>query len=229
MDALLRRRSMIANSGSSPTPPTPTPTAVDYIETDGTAYINTGVKGNAPMSVKLHDMVPVAPASGNSYVCGCRKDSGNTRLMFCIVSSGKTAGPGYLGSVYSTDIDVSASVDNQTPMTVQCKMKSGSQTFYVKQAGESSYKSKTHSTSGANTTNNDIYVFAVNWYGTASVAEEGTRIRVVQVYSDDSFGTLVFDGYACYYDGEYGLWDRVSDSFFGNAAGSGAFTGPSIQ
>ena len=229
MDALLRRRQMML-AGGSPTPPAPAePVAVDYIETDGTAYINTGVKGNAPMSVKLHDLVPVAPASGNTYVCGCRKDSGNTRLMFCIISSDKKAGPGYLGSVYSTDIDVSASVNNHTPMTVQCKMKSGSQTFYVKQAGQSSYTSKTHSTSGANTTNTDIYVFAVNWYGTASVSEAGTRIRVAQIYSDDSFGTLVFDGYACYYDGKYGLWDRVSDTFFGNAAESGAFTGPSIQ
>ena len=40
-----------------------------------------------------------------------------------------------------------------------------------------------------------------------------------------TIGRLYIDGIPCQYNGEYGIWDRVTNSFFGNAAGSGAFTG----
>ena len=210
-----------------PTPPSP-PVAVDYIETDGTAYINTGILGNTPMSVKLLNTVPVAPASGNSYLCGSRKDSGATRLIFCIVTSGKTAGIGYGGSIFSADIDVSASCNNGTIMQVQCSMKSNEQRFYVKQNGESSYTSKSHTNSGDMTTGRPVYLFGINQNGTAVIAASGTKIKVARIYSDATFTTIIFDGWACYYNGQYGMWDDVSNSFFGNAAESGAFTGPQI-
>lgn len=228
MDALLRRRQMML-AGGSPTPPTPTgPVAVDYIETDGTAYINTGIKGNAPMSMKSR-MVPVAPESGNSYICGCRKDTGDTRFSFVIVTSGKTAGPAYKNATYSTDVDVSQSVNNGTEMTVQAILAASEQKFYVKQDGESSYTSASHSITGTLTTNTDIYLFALNNHGTAGVCAAGTKVNTLKFYNDKTWTNLILDLESCYYNGEYGMWDHVSDTFFGNAAGSGAFTGPSIQ
>lgn len=226
MDALLRRRQMMLAGGTPPSPSGPIP--VDYIETDGVAYINTGIKGNAPMSSKIQ-VVPVAHASGNNYVCGARKDSGNTRLVFLVIASGKTAGPGYANGLYSTDVDVSASIDNGTLMMVQTALKAGDQDFYVKQAGESSYTSKSHAATGTITTGRDIFVLALNNQGNASVSASGTKVKTVQLFSDFSFSNLVFDAYACYYNGEYGMWDNISNSFFGNAAGSGEFTGPSIN
>jgi hypothetical protein len=68
MDALLRRRAMMAGG----TPPAPLPyTPVEYIETDGTAYINTGIKGDVPFSSELI-FSPVTPtaSSGYAFICG---------------------------------------------------------------------------------------------------------------------------------------------------------------
>lgn len=226
MDALLKRRQMMQAGG---TPPTPLPyTPVDYIETDGTAYINTGIKGNAPRSMKLN-LLPVAPASGNSYVFACRKDSGNTRFSFLIITSDKKAGMAYGQGVFTSDIDVSASCDNGTFMIVQSILAAADQKIYVKQNGESSYTSKSHTQSGTITTATDIVLFGLNNYGTVSACEAGTRVKTCKIYSDKTWTTLLFDGEACYYNGEYGLWDHVTDTFKGNAAGSGAFTGPSIE
>lgn len=46
MDALLRRRAMIAAGGGSPTPPAPVPVPVEYLQApvDGGAYIDTGIQ-----------------------------------------------------------------------------------------------------------------------------------------------------------------------------------------
>jgi hypothetical protein len=200
---------------------------VDYIQTDGVAYINTGIKGNAPMSMKSR-MIPVAPASGNTYICGCRKDTGNTRFSLVLVTSGKTAGLAYGSGAYTSDIDVSDSVDNGTIMVVQTILAAGDQKFYVKQEGESSYTSQSHSVAGTITTDTDIYLFALNNHGSASVCSAGTKVNTLLLYSDKTWTNLILDLRSCYYNGEYGMWDMVSDTFFGNAAVSGAFTGPSI-
>lgn len=218
---------LVFDGGGSPTPPTPTPTFVDYIQTDGVAYINTGIKGNAPMSMKSR-MVPVDPASGSTYICGCRKDTGNTRFSLVVVASGKTAGPAYGSGIYTSDIDVSDSVDNGTIMVVQTILAAGDQKFYVKQDGESSYTSKSHSVAGTITTDTDLYLFALNNHGTTSVCAAGTKVNTLKLYNDKTWTNLILDLESCYYNGEYGMWDHVSDTFFGNAAGSGAFTGPSI-
>lgn len=225
MNTMLRRRAMMAQGGTPPTPPLPY-TPVDYIETDGTAYINTGIKGNAPMSVQMK-VTPVAPSSGNKYILGCRKDSGNTRFLFLGVSSAKKAGIAY-GSATDFQNDITASCNNNTPFGYLCSMKSGTQKYQVKQEGESAYTDKTTAISGTITTGTDMYVFCWNNQGTPSAPQAGTRVWYVKIFSDSTFTNLVFDGRACSYNGQYGLWDMVSDSFFGNAAGSGAFSGPQI-
>ena len=76
-----------------------------------------------------------------------------------------------------------------------------------------------------------MYLFAGNNANTSVVdkCSQASRLYYCKIYSDDSYTTLVFDGVPCYYNGEYGLWDRVSDSFKGNINSSGAFTGPSIS
>lgn len=225
MDALLRRRQMMLAGG---TPPAPLPyTPVDYIETDGVAYINTGIKGNAPMSAKV-SITPVAPASGNIYIFGCRKDSGNTRFVFLTLNADKNAGYGYASSNVVNALSIADSFNNQTPVIIQTSLKAGSQRFYAKQAGESSYASMTSSTAGTITTDTNIWLFRYNYTGTPGNGQSGIKCQWCKIYSDDTFTNLVWDAVPCYYNGEYGMWDNVSNSFFGNAAGSGAFTGPQI-
>ena len=200
-------------------------TPLNYIETDGVAYIDTKIKGNVPKSFRFKVM-PVAPSSGNAYYFGCRKDTGNTRFVPLIVTSGKKAGFGYGSGVYISTIDISASIDNQTPMDVQCVLKASPQSFGVKQAGESSYTTMSGTSSGTQTTNRNMLIFGYDYAGTSvSHCPSGVKWYECKVYSSSNYTNLVFDGVPCYYNGEYGLWDKISDTFFGNAASSGAFTG----
>ena len=219
---------LVFQKGSGPTPPPYTP--VDYIETDGVAYINTGIKGNVQRSVELY-MTPVIPASGNDYVMGCRKDSGDTRFIPLLIHSAGYAGCAYGSSIYNgtqNSVNCSTSATNKTPMYVRCSFNVGALYFGVKQAGESSYTTRTHTNSASISTDMNMFVLACNFYDAVSPAEAGTRLYHLKIWGAGDYTTnLLFDGIACIYNGEYGLWDKVSNSFFGNAAESGAFFGPS--
>ena len=219
---------LVYDAGSSPTPPVPTPyTPVEYIETDGTAYINTGIIGKVPISVEAK-MTPATSANGNYYLLGARKDSGNTRLMPIALTPTKYLGFSYYNGLFANVLNVANSVDNRTPMLIQSRIRKGSQIISVKQEGDSQFSSTSKQIDYEVNTGMNIFLFAYNYIGSPIVSPAGTRAKYVKIYSDFDFGTLVFDGEACYYNGEYGLWDSVTDSFFGNAAGSGAFSGPSI-
>lgn len=224
---------LVFQKGSSPTPPTPPPyTPVDYIETDGVAYIDTGIKGNIPMSVELY-MTPVIPASGNDYVMGCRKDSGDTRFFPLLITSSGIAGCAYGSSTWNSStngVNCSTSATNKTPMYVRCSFNARAQYFGIKQAGASSYTTRTHTNTASISTDMNMFVFAGNFYGNEmSPAEAGTRLYHLKIWGAADYSTdLLFDGIACIYNGEYGLWDNVTNSFFGNANSSGAFTGPNV-
>ena len=211
-------------SGDTPLPYTP----LSYIQTDGVAYIDTNNSGITPRSVELN-VVPVLPASGNTYIMGCRKDTGNTRLTFLLVNANGRAGYAYLGNTYnstSNAISCSSSAQDKTMMLVRCSLASGKQYFGVKQSGQSSYTTKQTTVNGSITSNNySIGIFAINNHGTFGVSAAGTRIEHAKIWENDDFTGLLFDGVACLYNGEYGIWDKVTNAFFGNSAASGAFTG----
>lgn len=198
-------------------------TPVEYIEGDGTAYIDTGVKGNAPMSA-TGKFTPVV----SSYYVGCRKDSGGTRFWILSTSSSSNAGMSYGASAYANAIDVSTSITNGTPIEFRTSFNAGAQKLEIKQQGDADYTAYNTATSGTITTGINVFIFAYNNAGTATGMKSGVKCYGVKLYSDASFTTLVFDGVPCYYNGEYGLWDNVSHSFKGNAAGSGGFSGPQI-
>lgn len=198
-------------------------TPLEYIEADGIAYIDSGIKGNAPMSV-TGKMLPVL-ASSNAYFMGCRKDSGNTRFIFLFISTSKYAGFGYANGAYASAVNVATSVDNKTPMEFHTILRSGTNRVGVKQQGESSFTDYTRSINSTITTNTNIHILGYNNHGTPVPAPSGMRCYGVKLYSSNNYTNLVFDGIPVLYNGEYGLWDKVSNSFFGNAAGSGAFTG----
>lgn len=210
----------IPSGGSSPSY-----IPVEYIQTDGTAYINTGIKGNAPMSAE-GVVLPVAVSSAK-HLLGCRKDSGNTRFTFLTILTSNNAGFAYY-SGGSNGVTVSSSITNQNPFRFKSVLRNGVNTISVIQAGETSYNSASLTYNATVTTNTDIYLFSYNNQGTAQEPQAGIRFYEVKIYSDASFGTLVWNGVPCYYNGAYGMWDTVSKRFFGNAASSGAFTGPSI-
>lgn len=204
-------------------------TPVEYIETDGVAFITTNVAGNAPKSF-TGKMLPICPSTstGSSYFLGCRKDSGNTRFWAFSVYGTKTAAFGYYSGYYA-NVDISDSIDNETPLEFHSVLQRGTCRVGVKQQGESSFTDYSISRNYIVTTNYYITLFGVNNAGTIAHSLSGTRCYGLKIYNSGNYTNLVFDAIPCYYQGEYGMWDKVSNAFFGNRAGAGAFTGPAIN
>lgn len=221
MDALLRRRQMMLAGG---TPPAPLPyTPVEYIETDGTAYIDTGISGSIPRSFEMR--ITPMPVSSEYYFAGVRV-SASSRMYPLLISSSKTAGYAFNSSAWNPT-SIATSIDNRSPMDVRTHIRSGSQQIGIKQAGDSSYTNFSKTATGSFTTTLKIFLFTANNNGSPLTSCAGVRLHSVKIYVDSTYTTCYFDGQPCIYNGEYGLWDRISNTFFGNAAVSGAFTGPS--
>lgn len=219
MDALLRRRQMMLAGGT----PTPLPyTPVEFIQTDGTAYINTGIKAGSPVAISV-DMKVTFVANGGKMM-GARDSA--RRVIPVALSSNGILSLGFYD--FYNVVDVTSSVTNKTPIYIKCSMQKDSQVMQVKLDGESSYSTYTKTDRATINSTLNQYLFAHNYSSGKENVANGTKLFYCKIYSDTNYTNLVFDAVPCYYNGAYGLWDRVSDSFFGNAAGSGAFTGPSI-
>ena len=200
-------------------------TEVEYIQTDGVAYIDTGISGSAPVSSEVK-CVPVS-SSSNYYILGSR-GSGDTRLFLISITPAKYVGYSYYNGIYASTLSIASSIAAGTPMIVRTRLRKGSQIVEVKQAGDTQFSSASTPLNYQVSNGFNMYLLAINSSGTPVVAQSGTKVSYVKIYSDFDFGTLIFDGVPCYYRGEYGIWDRVSNSFFGNSASSGAFTGPAV-
>lgn len=82
MDAMLRRRMMMMEVGGSPTPPTPVlpyDAEIEYLESSGTQYINTGVVPTNSTGIYIEY---TRLNTTDSYCCGLRDTTGDTR--WCI-------------------------------------------------------------------------------------------------------------------------------------------------
>ena len=221
---------MMADGGTPPLPYTP----VDYIVADGTAYINTNIAGTPAKSMELKALT--ISSQSNSGLLGSMGSStdgeGKKFIMAQIAYFSSDTSKHIVGAYYylisSGSPSVADSVANGTPFVIRTSFKKSAQSIGVKQEGESSYTAVTKIYSSTVSSTLKMFLLALNNNGTAaSVAESGTRLYYCKIYSDATYSTLVFDGVPCYYNGEYGIWDKVTDSFFGNVAGSGAFSGPS--
>lgn len=218
---------LVFQKGSSPTPPPYT--TVDYIETDGVAYIDTGILGNDSRSCEIKYMQP-------TMIYGCILGAyGSASHSYFVLAA--TTDTGYLafehyysyGGSDGTQ-SVATSIQNQTPFIVKNAMRKGSQIIELKQEGDSSFTSVSKTNNNAISTGYSMSLFARNTYGTISeTCPSGSRLYYCKIYSDATYTTLVRDYVPCLYNGEYGMWDKVSNAFFGNAAASGAFSGPSNQ
>lgn len=220
--------SLVFQKGGSSLPYIP----VDYIQTDGTAYINTGIKGNSAKSSEMK-MTPVSASAFSTHL-GCK--AGNSRFILVgqwSSSSGYAYDNNYCygyGVGSNSGLSVVNSITNQTPITIRTRLEYGQNYFGIKQSGESTYTEVTATTSDDVTTSLDIFLFASNTDGSvAGNSTVGTRVHRCKIYSDRNWTNLVFDGIPCYYNGEYGLWNTVTNTFFGNVATGGMFTGPEVS
>ena len=231
MDALLRRRAMIAAGGT--TPPTPPPyTPVEYIVTDGACYIDTRMYAAPPKATEIK--VLLGDNVSCALIAGFLVSSGGDARQFAPArysSTSKTIAISFYHNYVGTSDGmpvIDYSIDNDKPFIVKTDMKKGAQNVFVKQENSDSWitASKTNN-NNVNTTNYNLRIFCAYRNNTNELfAPAGSRLYYCRIWSDETYTTLVRDFVPCLYEGEYGLWDNVSNSFFGNA-GSGTFSGPS--
>lgn len=200
-------------------------TPITYLQTDGTAYINTGVSGSSPKSSELKVMIPSTTACVMLGKGNINTSSQVASMFVLLYMNGSRACFGYRFRYLTGSPNVSTSITNQTPFVVRTQLKAGNQWIGVKQEGDVDWTSLSKTQGTASTGTENLYLFRDNYSSAPLPCPSGSRVYYCKIYSDYNFTTLVFDGVPCIYNGEYGLWDKVSNTFFGNAAGSGAFTG----
>lgn len=202
-------------------------TPLTYIQTDGTAYIDTGIAGTSPISSEVKLLISSAT---NCVMLGKGNINTSSQVTSMLVplyigSSGSVATFGYRFRYTTGAPDISTYIANQTPFIARTRLKAGNQWIGVKVNEEDSWTSLSKTQGTAPITPTNLYLFRTNYSSAPLPCPSGSRVYYCRIYSDYDITTLVFDGIPCQYNGEYGLWDRVTNSFFGNAAGSGAFTG----
>lgn len=188
---------------------TPLAIALEYIESTGTQYINTGIIPSTKTRIELD--LEITSAEKNAFLFGSRVGSGNTQFdMLMSVGS---------GSHWRFD---AGSVITKIPNTVFLGRHQFAMT--VNQC----------SIDGVVTTNSvttlssklPIYLFTVNNNGTADSSSSNTKL-IGKIYSCKIYedGVLVRD-LKPYYDanGIACLWDTISQTFFYNG-GAGKFIG----
>lgn len=193
----------------------------DYISTDGTAYINTGVLGNGELSSEVTFMWTRSDVfSPFAVILGTRLNTGNTRYTLSALNS-NSLGIG-CGVNVTLGESIGVSMERRYTVTHHTHMKSGGSSSYY-EVRDSGFVSPTYTYSNIVTdTDKELFLFRNN-DSTASPCNSYLRIKSVKLWSGDKV-TLVRDLRPCTYNGVAGMWDMVSNEFFGNANSGGALS-----
>lgn len=190
-------------------------TEVEYIESDGQAYINTKVTAKSGVKVKCKYM-PITANLETSIFLGAAPSSWSPRFYLISHEEGKHA-YGY-GNHILTNVDA---VLNQI-REIEVELSAGSQRVILDGVTIATGNNTTNINLGL-----DLYMFCGN---AAGKAHNPYKYRV---YGDQEMyvnGTIERQYIPCVtVDGEAGFYDLVTSEFYGNA-GEGAFiAGPAVE
>lgn len=177
----------------------------NYLKSDGTAYINTGLIPNYDTQAKINCYIISSSTTG--FVFGSRTSSSSSDKYCAIFTSTST----YYAPFASTNGSLAGNY-----VGVQFEFDLSKNGFFINGVQKISY-SDTSLTSSLN-----IFLFRLNQagnpYGTIV-----SKIYSCRIYDN---GTLVRDFVPAKRrsDGVVGMLDKVHNVFYTNAAGSGSFT-----
>jgi len=198
-----------------------------YLETDGTAYVDTGVPGLMNVRAKIKVLIPQKPANASWRILGCRHDhatSGNTWMSLFELSSQKFLAYSFKGYRQPT-VSIAYPFGEWKEWESQCykgaqwsKFDNGDAFVSSAENGQVSYAGEVRT----------LHLFKVDDRGGFAGdynCEAGTRIASLQIWSDElgaTEETLVRDfvpakdshGIAC-------LWDKVGQKYYYSKTGSG--------
>lgn len=201
MRAVERRRGMNGGGGL------PYDAEIEYIQTDGAAYINTGIK---PSSNTTFEIDIYIPNHGSTAFWAFGSRVSGSAGQFAYLNDGGLNRKNYR-------------FGNQSPYDTSGKLAEGWHHFDNTETPRIlKIDTNITLTATANTfaqTNYPIYLLCLNVNGTASAPAVGARLGNVKIYES---GVLVFDGIIIR-KGQVGyMYDRVSGILYGNA-GTGNF------
>lgn len=181
-------------------------TKLQYIQSSGTQWINTGFKPNQNTRAAL--TVDAKPSTAAAWLFGAR--NGNTDRTFGLLS---------YNSQYRSDYN--NSTEEYSTVTPSGKFTVDKDKNVTKFNGTIGVTAK----SGVFQCTYPMFLFANNNAGTAA-GFGSFKLYVCQLYDN---GNLIRDFQPCIdASGSVGLYDFVGKQFYGNA-GTGAFTGSEVE
>lgn len=176
---------------------------LEYIQSSGTQYINTGFKPNQNTKIELDVLSAEGTSSNIPYIFGTQDSSNNYFVATWVL--------GYGNGMVTTGINLYDGKFHVVKVENGALYKDGS---IIAQGTVSSFSIGV-----------PIFLFAVN-SSRQSMGYGACKLRSCKIYDN---GTLVRDFIPCKNaSGVIGLWDDVNSTFYSNA-GSGTFTaGPEV-
>ena len=186
---------------------------VEWVESNGTQYIDTGIKGrcNTRADMKIRWMLLNADASFLSS----RIDGGNTRFILC---SNSVKNKYYVcHKTWSESVNAGTSSYNTAgPDRVESSIThDGTDVTFTLRVNGNLEVNRTETTSAIDT-NLNMFLFAQNKGGAADL-KSSVRCYGVKIWQD---GELVRDFRPCVKNGNAGLYDAVSNAVFYPSAGT---------
>ena len=188
----------------------------DYVQTDGSAYIDTGIIGKTGTKASIGMMWHGGAGTKDVCFLGARNGS-NGRFLLCHAYGGNW------NLAYRSYYTQSAVVTNPKPAddtfySVQSEI-DATGVYKITVNGKSYTHNPNSGDTGSWSSTFSMYLFALQGQtsGTASnKSPSGTRCYWTRIWQQDANGVyqLVRDFVPCKKNGSVGLWDRVSGDIF---------------
>lgn len=217
MDALLRRRAMMAAGGGSPTPPGPTPEFYNYLVFDGNTGIETTI--TFPENCSLRVVLGKETVKKSQGVFFASDGSGRIELA-------------YMGNTNSTSRQMGVWYDSPSAIKSNDTLafSTSAYAFFMTPSGygwDSTWKTYTK---GSHHPTNAVLHLAM---ATNSQRYTG-KMGAFQIYGSDASGCKSYSAFAsytpvitlrpCLYQGVAGLWYVEGNTFFGANEGTGTLS-----
>ena len=180
---------------------------VEYIECNGRAYIDTGIRSSSNITFNLDFYMPNYAVENQGYwLFGSRASSSKSQL--CLISY-----TGYVAWCYGTQYNQDSNI-NLNPGRYVFSNETSSNIIKF-----GNYSITNTASSWSSTLN--FYLFTLNNNGSLANVGTGLKFYGGKIYSS---GTLVRDYIPVCKNGDGYLYDKVSGNLFGNANSIGSFT-----
>ena len=206
MGTLLNRRRYMGGGGEKPLP---YDAEVEYIQTDGKAYIDTGIKTSSSLTFDLNLYIP-SHGTQAVWMFGSRISASSGMMAYLNDPSSNRKNWRYGGRMFQVNPMLS-------PGNYNFKNTASVNVLTINDTITLSAPSATF------TSNYNFYLLTLNIGGVPALINigNGARIMPSKIYLS---GVLVRDYIAVRKDGIGYLYDKVSGELFGNANSEGAFS-----